>query len=78
MEIVFGFLHHQRYNIRNKGEMKRATHVNNLSVVGVFMVTLINVFISTFNGSQAEIVGSTTTATSHTSNASNNEGTDTW
>ncbi|XP_035784470.1 uncharacterized protein LOC118462678 isoform X1 [Anopheles albimanus] len=80
MQVVVGLamLYCNRYNIRNKGEMKRATHVNNLSVVGVFMVTLINVFISTFNGSQAEIVGSTTTATSHTSNASNNEGTDTW
>ncbi|ETN64628.1 ninjurin a [Anopheles darlingi] len=82
MQVVVGLamLYCNRYNIRNKGEMKRATHVNNLSVVGVFMVTLINVFISTFNGSQVQIVGdpTATSPTSPTINVSNDVGIDTW
>lgn len=30
--------------------MKEADRVNNISVIGIFMVTLINVFLSTFGG----------------------------
>lgn len=35
--------------------MDRADRVNNLSVIGVFLITLINVFISTFNGSSSSL-----------------------
>jgi hypothetical protein len=42
-----------RFNIRKQQEMKSADRVNNISIVGVFMITLINVFISTFNGSNS-------------------------
>lgn len=36
--------------------MARADRINNLSVIGIFLITLINVFISTFgnNGSSAD------------------------
>ncbi|XP_052895707.1 ninjurin-A-like [Anopheles moucheti] len=52
MQIVVGLsmLYVNRYNMKNKTEMKAASHMNNLSVAGVFLVTLVNVFISTFNG----------------------------
>lgn len=45
-----------RYNVRKKKEMARADRINNLSVIGIFLITLINVFISTFgnNGSSAD------------------------
>lgn len=47
------FLCENRYNMKNRSEIKAASHMNNLSVAGVFMVTLVNVFISTFNGAGA-------------------------
>ncbi|XP_052859749.1 ninjurin-B-like [Anopheles cruzii] len=56
MQVAVGLamLYCNRYNIRKKGEMRRASHLNNLSVAGVFMVTLVNVFISTFNGAHMQ------------------------
>lgn len=56
MQVVVGMsmLYMSRYNMKNKSEMKEASHMNNLSVAGVFLVTLINVFISTFNGTGGE------------------------
>uniref|UniRef100_A0AAG5DG12 Ninjurin n=1 Tax=Anopheles atroparvus TaxID=41427 RepID=A0AAG5DG12_ANOAO len=56
MQVVVGLsmLYMSRYNMKNKTEMKEASHMNNLSVAGVFLVTLVNVFISTFNGAGGE------------------------
>ncbi|XP_061504813.1 ninjurin-B isoform X1 [Anopheles gambiae] len=55
MQVVVGLsmLYVNRYNMKNRSEIKAASHMNNLSVAGVFMVTLVNVFISTFNGAGA-------------------------
>uniref|UniRef100_A0A182KA35 Ninjurin a n=1 Tax=Anopheles christyi TaxID=43041 RepID=A0A182KA35_9DIPT len=55
MQVVVGlsmlYVNRQvQYNMKSRSEMKAASHMNNLSVAGVFMVTLVNVFISTFNG----------------------------
>lgn len=33
--------------------MRSADRINDLSVIGVFLITLVNVFISTFNGSNS-------------------------
>uniref|UniRef100_A0A182WIB9 Peptidase S1 domain-containing protein n=1 Tax=Anopheles minimus TaxID=112268 RepID=A0A182WIB9_9DIPT len=58
MQIVVGLsmVYLNRYNMKNKTEMKAASHMNNLSVAGVFLVTLVNVFISTFNGAGIVVV----------------------
>ncbi|XP_059614091.1 ninjurin-A-like [Phlebotomus argentipes] len=42
-----------RFNMRRRSGMASADRINNLSVLGVFLITLINVFISTFGGSSA-------------------------
>lgn len=42
-----------RFNIRKRQEMQSADRINDFSVIGVFLITLINVFISTFNGSNS-------------------------
>lgn len=42
--------------------MRSADRINDLSVIGVFLITLVNVFISTFNGSNAGIYSSETVA----------------
>ncbi|XP_055604226.1 uncharacterized protein LOC129752476 [Uranotaenia lowii] len=55
MQLIVGLamIFNSRYNIRKKNEMREADRINDLSVIGIFLITLINVFISTFNGSNA-------------------------
>uniref|UniRef100_A0A182QYF6 Ninjurin a n=1 Tax=Anopheles farauti TaxID=69004 RepID=A0A182QYF6_9DIPT len=73
MQIVVGLamLGLNRYNMKDRTEIKAASHMNNLSLVGVFLVTLLNVFISTFNGTGAPSVVTTpgTNGTNGTTNA---------
>lgn len=49
--VGLGLLWSNGYNLKRKNEMQSADRFNNISVIGVFLITLINVFISTFNGS---------------------------
>jgi Ninjurin len=51
--VGMAMLYSSRFNIRKQSEMKSADRVNSLSTIGVFFITLINVLISTFNGSGA-------------------------
>lgn len=37
--------------MKKRNEMKEADRANNFGVIGIFLVTLINVFLSTFSGS---------------------------
>lgn len=46
---IFNFLY--SYNLRQNAQVKQASKFSNLSIIGVFLITLINVLISTFNGS---------------------------
>lgn len=48
--VGLGLLWSNGYNLKRKNEMQSADRFNNISVIGVFLITLINVFISTFNG----------------------------
>jgi Ninjurin len=65
LQVAVGMcmLYSSRFNIRKKSEMKSADRVNSFSTIGVFFVTLINVLISTFNGSgsRSSAVGSNST-----------------
>ncbi|XP_053663725.1 ninjurin-B-like [Anopheles marshallii] len=71
MQIVVGLsmLYVNRYNMKNKTEMKAASHMNNLSVAGVFLVTLVNVFISTFNGAGVGPLSDAVTVTNNVTNS---------
>ncbi|XP_055628022.1 ninjurin-B-like [Toxorhynchites rutilus septentrionalis] len=53
LQLIVGLalIYNSRFNIRKRCEMKSADRINDLSIIGVFLITLINVFISTFNGS---------------------------
>ncbi|KAL9699542.1 hypothetical protein quinque_002983 [Culex quinquefasciatus] len=55
MQLIVGLalLYNSRFNIRKRQEMQSADRINDFSVIGVFLITLINVFISTFNGSNS-------------------------
>uniref|UniRef100_A0A1A9WEA0 Ninjurin a n=1 Tax=Glossina brevipalpis TaxID=37001 RepID=A0A1A9WEA0_9MUSC len=54
MSIIFqvavgvGLILNSKYNIKNKEERCRANRVNNYTVIGIFIVTVVNVFISAF------------------------------
>uniref|UniRef100_A0A182S0L9 Uncharacterized protein n=1 Tax=Anopheles funestus TaxID=62324 RepID=A0A182S0L9_ANOFN len=61
-----------RYNMKDKTEMKAASHMNNLSVAGVFLVTLVNVFISTFNGAGVDVIPTETDGLINSSNLTQN------
>lgn len=39
-----------RFNVKKRNEMKEADRVNNIGVMGIFLVTVINVALSTFGG----------------------------
>jgi hypothetical protein len=54
------------YNLRQNAHMKAANKFSNVSVIGVFLITIINVLISTFNGSNFN--GSDLTTTKMPSN----------
>uniref|UniRef100_A0A182PHT9 Ninjurin a n=1 Tax=Anopheles epiroticus TaxID=199890 RepID=A0A182PHT9_9DIPT len=58
MQVAVGLsmVYLNRYNMKDKAEIKAASHMNNLSVAGVFLVTLVNVFISTFNGAAFDLL----------------------
>lgn len=47
--LIFSF-QNLRFNVKKRKEMQEADRVNNFSVIGIFIVTLINVFLSTFGG----------------------------
>jgi len=38
-----------QYNIKKDGQMDRANRINNFTMIGIFLVTIINVFISAFS-----------------------------
>lgn len=43
-----GLLWNTRYDVKDEKEICIANRVNNFTVVGIFLVTVINVFISAF------------------------------
>jgi hypothetical protein len=48
--VGLGLLYSNGYNLKRGSDMKSANKFSNLSIIGVFFITIINVLISTFNG----------------------------
>ncbi|XP_055372298.1 ninjurin-A-like [Condylostylus longicornis] len=46
--VGIGLILNSRYNVKNEKDMCRANKINNFTVVGIFIVTTVNVFISAF------------------------------
>lgn len=53
LQIIVGLclIWNSQYSMKKKNEMVFADRINNFSVVGIFLITITNVFISTFGGS---------------------------
>ncbi|KAH8239918.1 hypothetical protein KR032_009353 [Drosophila birchii] len=66
LSIVFqiavgvGLIWNGRYNIKNEQDICRANRVNNYTVIGIFIVTVVNVLISAFGVAPATAVANTT------------------
>ncbi|KDR09689.1 ninjurin-2-like [Zootermopsis nevadensis] len=46
--VGIGLIINGRYNIKQDGDVWKADRINNFTVIGIFLVTIINVFISAF------------------------------
>lgn len=46
--VGIGLIWNSRYNVKNRSEMCKAEKANNWTVIGIFLVTILNVFISSF------------------------------
>ncbi|XP_069692923.1 ninjurin-A-like isoform X2 [Periplaneta americana] len=46
--VGIGLIINGRYNIKQEGDVWKADRINNFTVIGIFLVTAINVFISAF------------------------------
>ncbi|XP_029040429.1 ninjurin-A-like [Osmia bicornis bicornis] len=46
--VGIGLIWNSRYNVKNDSEMCKAARANNYTVIGIFLVTILNVFISSF------------------------------
>ncbi|KAG5678185.1 hypothetical protein PVAND_007878 [Polypedilum vanderplanki] len=56
--VGLGLLYTNSYNLRQRSEMRSASKFSSLSIVGVFLITIINVLIGTFNGTNFSAVAS--------------------
>lgn len=46
--VGVGLILNGKYNVKNDKEICRANKINNYTVIGIFIVTVVNVFISAF------------------------------
>ncbi|XP_070497488.1 uncharacterized protein [Chironomus tepperi] len=58
LQIIVGLalLYSNGYNLKRQSHMNAATRISNLSIVGVFIITVINVLIAAFNGTNLPII----------------------
>ncbi|XP_011149645.1 ninjurin-1 isoform X1 [Harpegnathos saltator] len=59
--VGIGLIWNSRYNVKQHDEMCMANKANNWTVIGIFLVTILNVFISSF-GVVDQMTSTTTTA----------------
>ena len=48
-----GLIWNSKFNVNDKKEICRADKINNLTIVGIFLITIVNVFISAFGVADA-------------------------
>ncbi|KAH8365675.1 hypothetical protein KR093_003216, partial [Drosophila rubida] len=59
--VGVGLIWNGRYNIKNEQEICRANRINNYTVIGIFIVTVVNVLISAFGVAERAPVAVPTT-----------------
>ncbi|XP_055703001.1 ninjurin-A-like isoform X2 [Phlebotomus papatasi] len=46
--VGIGLIINSRYNVKNQDDICKADRINNFTVIGIFLITIVNVFISSF------------------------------
>lgn len=51
--VGVGLIWNGHFNVNNKEDIHKANRINNLTVIGIFMITVINIMISSFGVADA-------------------------
>lgn len=51
--VGVGLILNSRYNVKNREHICRADKINNITVIGIFLITIVNVFIAAFGVADA-------------------------
>lgn len=46
--VGVGLILNSRYNVTNQADICRADKINNFTIIGIFLITTVNVFITAF------------------------------
>lgn len=46
--VGVGLIWNSRYNVKNDADICKADRINNFTVIGIFLITTVNVFITSF------------------------------
>lgn len=46
--VGIGLILNSRYNVKNQDDICKADKINNMTIIGIFLITIVNVFISSF------------------------------
>lgn len=52
--VGVGLILNSRYNVKNKEQICRADRINNFTIIGIFLITTVNVFITAFGVAPSE------------------------
>lgn len=52
--VGVGLILNSRYNIKNREQICRADKINNFTIIGIFLITIVNVFVSAFGVADAK------------------------
>lgn len=47
--VGIGLILNSRYDVNDEKEIYKADKINNLTVLGIFLITIVNVFITSFS-----------------------------
>lgn len=48
MAVGVGLIWNSRYNVKDDADICKADRINNFTVIGIFLITTVNVFITSF------------------------------
>lgn len=46
--VGIGLILNSRYNVKNQDDICKADKINNMTIIGIFLITIVNVFIASF------------------------------
>lgn len=58
--IGVGLIWNSRYNVKDEKQICIANKINNFTIIGIFLVTVVNVFISAFGVASVQPVAAAT------------------